>query len=128
MGRHAQPREVAELKGATRHNPQRYRGTPAKNEYPVGDAPEHLPEDARAVWFELSALSLPGVLTGADRLLMEIVSNLVAEYRRDPDNFKVGKHSVLKGHMATMGITPSARQQFTTPDDQHDNPYANLEQ
>ncbi len=128
MARHAQPREVAELKGAHKQNPQRYRGEVVKSSTPLGTAPEYMSEDAKAVWFELEAFSLPGVLTGSDRLVMEIVSNMVAEYRRGPDEFPSSKHSVLKGHIATLGLNPSARQQFTTEKPKTDNPFANLEQ
>lgn len=123
MARHAQPREVAELKGADKKNPQRYRGEVAKTELPLGNAPEYMSEDAKAVWFELETYALPGVLTGSDRLLMEVVSTLVAEFRRDPDGFQSSKHSVLKGHMATLGLSPSARQQFVKPEGSKGNPF-----
>ena len=126
MSRHAQPREVAELKGSHKKNPQRYRGEVIKSEYPLGEAPSHMSEDSKAIWFELETYSLPGVLTGADRLLMEIVSNLVVEYRRDPDEFTAAKHGVLKGHMATLGLNPSDRQKFTTDTGKTDNPFADL--
>jgi len=128
MARHAQPREVAELKGAHKKDPQRYRGKVVKSPYALGDAPARMSEEAKAAWFEISSYALPGVLTGADRLVMEVVSNLVAEYWRDPDEFTAAKHSVLKGHMATLGLNPSDRQKFVQTEDKQDNPYANLEQ
>lgn len=113
MARHAQPRELAELKGAVKHDPQRYKGEAIKSEQPLGTAPEHLSEHAKAVWFEIEAHSLPGVLTGADRFVMEIASTLLAEYRIDPAEFAVGKYTHLVGILARLGLSPSDRQKFT---------------
>jgi hypothetical protein len=112
MARHAQPREVAELKGATRANPQRYRAVPPAVELPLGDAPEHMHESARAVWFELSTYAPKGVLKGADRATLEVLSNLFAEYREDPRAFAVGKYAHLIGCFARLGMTPADRQKL----------------
>jgi hypothetical protein len=126
MPRHRQPREIAELKGAHHKNPQRYRGDVVKSEQPLGNAPGHMSEDAKSVWFELETYSLPGVLTGADRIVMEMLSNLIAECRRDPDAFSSAKHGVVAKHLATLGMTPSARQQFVKDKSSTDNPFADL--
>lgn len=126
MARHAQPREIAELKGATKHDPQRYRGDVVKSDQPLGTAPAHLSEDAKVAWFELEALSLPGVLTGSDRIVMELLSNLIVEYRRDPDEFSAAKHGIVAKHIATLGMTPSARQQFVVDKGKAENPFAAL--
>ena len=71
MARHAQPRQVAELKGADKKNPQRYRLEPPKTALPLGTAPEHMTDAAKAVWFELETYAPNGVLAGADRLMLE---------------------------------------------------------
>jgi len=128
MARHRQPREIAELTGATKANSQRYKGEVIKSELPLGSAPEYMAKDAKAVWLELEGYSLPGVLTGSDRLVMEIMSNLIAEYRRAPQDFPASKHGVLKGHLATMGLNVSALQHFGAEKPGTGNPYDSLDQ
>ena len=81
MARHAQPRELAELKGAIRKDPQRYRNDVPKSDLPVGDPPEDMSDAAKACWFEISAKAIPGVLTYADSNMVELASDLLAEYR-----------------------------------------------
>lgn len=112
MARHKQPAEVAKFKGADRKNPQRYRDEAAKGEGEVGDAPIHLQGPARLAWKELCAQSLKGVLTGSDRIILEVTANLLAEYRANPTEFAVGKYTHLIGNLARLGLTPSDRQKF----------------
>lgn len=123
MARHKQPREVAELKGAHKKDPQRYNGDPPKSAMALGNAPEYMSDDAKAIWFELSTYALPGVLTGADRYIMEVTATLIAEFRRNPDEFAVGKHSVLAGHLARMGLSPADRQKLTPVDKKKGNDF-----
>jgi len=112
MARHAQPREVAELKGATRRNPQRYRKESPKSEQPLGLAPEHLSPGAKALWFEIENLAPRGVLTGADRLTLEILAELLSEWRESPREFAVGKYTHLIGCLARLGMSPADRQKL----------------
>jgi phage terminase small subunit len=128
MARHAQPREVARLKGADKKDPQRYRGEAPKRDMPLGNAPAQLSEDAAACWFELQSLALPGVMTGADRIMFEVASNLMAEYRRDPVEFAVGKYAHLIGLLARFGMSPADRQKLAVEKPKSDNPYADLTQ
>lgn len=112
MARHAQPLEVAKLKGADKKDPQRYRKEVPKSECPLGDAPEHLSDEARDCWREISLCAIEGVLTGADRHVLEVTSNLLAEYRRDPDKFAVGKYTHLLGGFGRLGMSPADRQKI----------------
>lgn len=114
MARHAQPRELAELKGATRKHPERYRKQPPAVEQPIGTAPAHLTDEAKACWFELESLAPTGVLKGADRVALETLSNLLAEYRKNPPEFAVGKYTHLIGMLARLGMTPADRQKLGT--------------
>lgn len=124
MARHSQPRELAELKGLTRHNPQRYRNEPPKHTMPIGQPPEHMSEEAKVVWFELETYVAPGVLTASERLLLEVLSNLVSEYRKDPIQFAVGKYTHLTSYMARLGMSPADRQKLNigTGKDEDDDP------
>ena len=114
MARHAQPREVAAAKGAMRKHPERYRKEPPAVKYAVGDAPEHLSSAAKACWFEVATYAPVGVLKGADRVTLETLSNLLAEYREDPRGFAVGKYTHLIGCLARLGMTPADRQKLGT--------------
>lgn len=114
MARHRQPAEVARLKGSDRKDPQRYRTEAPKSELPLGNAPEHLSGGAQTAWFELSGYALPGVLTGADRFVMEVTASLLAEFRADPTAFTAGRYAQLVGCLARLGLTPADRQKLGT--------------
>ena len=119
MARHAQPNELAKLKGADKVNPGRYRKNIPKSKLPLGNPPDHLSDAAAECWFELSALALPGVLTGADRIVLEVASNYLAAYRtawatpiedgRRVCPFPSNHMAHLRGAMAEMGFSPSSR-------------------
>lgn len=112
MARHPQPREVAELKGATRVHPERYRKQPPEVAHELGEAPAHLSAEAQRCWFEIATYAPVGVLKGADRLSLEVLSNLLAEYRGDPEAFAVGKYTHLVGLLARLGMSPADRQKL----------------
>lgn len=112
MARHAQPREVAELKGLVAHNPQRYTKEPPKCDHELGQAPGHLSAAAQAAWFELATYAPRGVLTGGERLLLEVTANLIAEYREDPRAFAAAKIGHLIGSLARLGMSPADRQKL----------------
>jgi phage terminase small subunit len=123
MARHPQARELAELKGATRVHPERYRKEPPKAELALGNAPDHLSVSARACWFEISTYAPKGVLTGAERIPLEALSNLLAEYREDPREFAVGKYTHLIGLLARFGMTPADRQKLGTEKSKDENAF-----
>lgn len=112
MARIPQPREVAELKGSDRKNPQRYRKQPAKSGYELGLPPDYMEGDAKAVWFELDTYAAAGVLTGGDRLVLEVTATLIAEFRRAPAEFSAAKIGHLVGCLARLGLTPADRQRI----------------
>jgi phage terminase small subunit len=123
LARHAQPREVAELKGATRQNPQRYRKETPKSAQPLGQAPVHLSDSAKGVWFEIESLAPAGVLTGADRFALEILAELLAEWRDSPREFAVGKYTHLIGCLARLGMSPADRQKLGMEKAKEGNPF-----
>ena len=124
MARHKQPRELAELKGAHKHDPQRYKNTPPKNKHGLGDPPAHMEEKAKEIWYELLSHALPGVLTASERFVFEILSNLMAEYRADPKGFATMKYSTMIGCLAKLGLSPTDRQKLgVTKDDKPANEF-----
>lgn len=123
MARHPQPREVAELKGATRQNPQRYRTELPAVTQPLGNAPEHLGDPAKAAWFELSGLAPTGVLKGSDRIMLEMAAVLLVNFRLTPDEFRCSKATLLVGILARLGMSPADRQKLGTEKPPEGNPF-----
>jgi len=109
MSHHAQPIELARLKGEVKKRPGRYKNTVPKSDLPCGEPPKEMSKGAKACWFEISAKAIPGVLTFADTILLELASNLLTEYRGNPVEFQVGKYTHLIGVLARFGMSPSDR-------------------
>lgn len=120
MARHTQAREIAELKGALAKHPERYRNKPPKSIMPIGNAPDHMDEMAKKCWFEIQSLAIPGVLTGSDRIALEMYANLLAEYRENPRKFSAAKMTQMRGINAELGMSPSSRAKLGVKDDKDD--------
>ena len=123
MPRHTQPREVAELKGATRKHPERYRKTPPAVDLPLGNAPDYFTAAQKAVWFELETYAPRGVLTGADRVAMELLSVLLQEFRTNPIEIRVAKIGQMVSCLGRLGMTPADRQKLGTEKPKEENPF-----
>lgn len=123
MPRHTQPREVAELKGATRKHPERYRKTPPAVDMPLGNAPDYFTADQKGVWFELETYAPRGVLTGADRVAMELLSVLLDEFRKNPVDIRVAKIGQMVSCLGRLGMTPADRQKLGTEKPKEENPF-----
>lgn len=81
MARHKQPRELAEAKGATEKDPQRYRGEPPRPKDPLGKPPSYFNNEQRAAWREIKAKAHEGVMFETDSLAVELAAVLIAEMR-----------------------------------------------
>lgn len=124
MPRHPLPRALAELRGTVKANPRRYKKVPPEVQQPLGDAPEHLSATAKAVWFEISTYAPVNVLRGADRIMLEMIANLLAEYRASPEKFAVGKYPSLIGLLGRLGMSPADRQKLgVEKSEEQDNPF-----
>ena len=129
MANHKQPLEVAQVKGALKWNPRRYKDRKAKSRLPLGQPPKRMTDEAKAVWFELETYSLPGVLTGAERTTMELLSNLLAEYHEDPRKFPANKYGPIISFLARLGMTPADRQKVIVKEHEEDEkPHAEFAQ
>lgn len=123
MARHAQPIELAKLKSSDKKNPQRYRKEAPVSEQALGLAPKHLSKSAQAVWFELETYALKGVLTGADRMIMEITCVLVAQFRRTPQAMPSARMGHMIGCLARLGLSPADRQKLGVEKPSEGNPF-----
>lgn len=123
MARHAQPRAVAELKGAAKKHPERYRKEPPKSDLQVGNVPARFTAAQQEAWLELTTYAPTGVLAGADRLTLEVGAQLLAQFRQDGDDFPANKIGHLIGILARLGMSPADRQKLGTEKKEAGNPF-----
>jgi hypothetical protein len=109
MGRPRKPIELHRLSGADKKHPERFRNEVPKSTAPFGKYPSTRTTVPAECWAEISTMCIPGVLTGADRFMVEIAADLLAEYRTDPPGFAVGKYRTLVGLFGRFGMSPSDR-------------------
>jgi hypothetical protein len=102
------PRALAELKGRTRHDPQRYRGFEPES-CEIGPPPQHLTPAVRSVWLEIVGLAPAGVVKAADTLALELLASLVAEFRESPAEFRTSRIACMVGLLGRFGLSPTDR-------------------
>ena len=109
MARQRTPLDIAEATGAIEHNPKRFadRVNAPMPEGPIGDPPNHFEDHQRDIWFEIIALPAKGVLTSADRLLVETLVYLVWQQRTG--EIKPVDRGHLRACLGSMGLTPADR-------------------
>ena len=112
MARTPQPLEIAQIKGSTRRNPQRYRDKVPKSDKELGDAPDFLSKDEKAIWNRIRENSVKGVLTINDELALETLCILQVEFRRQKGKFSAAKMTLLENLKTRFGLNPSARVQM----------------
>ena len=107
------PLEVAKLKGAVKKDPQRYKNKPVKSKYGLGEPPKHMTKEAKLIWHEIAKITPAGVLTASERMLFEIVCDLMAEYRApDSSGFSPAKLTILERMLGKLGMNPIDRQRL----------------
>lgn len=86
-GRPRTPTQILEDKGAYAKDPQRRqtRVNEPKGNGPVGAAPAYFDEAHQLIWDEIVDEAHPGVLTRADRKVLEIAVRLQRKMRLDTD-------------------------------------------
>ena len=119
------PDEVHELTGSWDKNPNRRRPKAAKSEHPLGAPPKYFAPDERACWREIVAMSAAGVLTGADRWLIETACLVMAKQRRR-EEMKGFELSTLTFALSRAGMTPSDRSRIAAEksDSKEENPFS----
>lgn len=108
--------EVINLNGSRKKNPKRYQDR--QNEPGVvgeiGPPPEHLLPDVKKVWNELVDNAAPGVLGSSDRIALEVLANLVAEYRAAPGAFTASMITQMRALLNDFGMTAAGRSKVST--------------
>jgi phage terminase small subunit len=107
MGRPRLPAELHEISGACLDQPGRRRPPSPKSPRPLGDLPPELAPDAAQCWREIAGEAPPGVLTGADRGVVEIAAVLRAKFRRG--EAPPAELGLLLRALCEMGMSPASR-------------------
>ena len=93
---------------------------------PLGGPPAGWQAGAKALWHEMVGCAPDGVLTKADRHLIEVAVRLLAQIRADAD-VKAASVSQFRACLSEMGMTPSARARLSVASSEVGNPFANLD-
>jgi len=83
MARPRKPTETLKLSGAFRKDPQRARPVGPKAKRPLGTPPKYFNKGEAEVWVEIESNVAAGVLTSAERYVVELLARLVARFRAD---------------------------------------------
>jgi len=106
MGRINKPTKLKILKGTYRH----YRENPNEPmpENPLGEPPISLTDVQQEAWHEIAELIPDGVLTEADRIIVEIAARFLSDLRLK-GSLSVGNMGHLMIALGRMGLTPADR-------------------
>ena len=126
MSRPRKPTKILEASGAFKRNPKRKRGSEPEVTTPIGNAPEHMEADQVTAWCEIVVSAPAEVLTGADRLALEIAAVLMAEFREDPREFQAAKLTRLTALLGQFGMTPSERSKLGVGNKPKENAFADF--
>lgn len=127
MARNRKTTAQHEASGSFDHDPKRRaaRANEPVPSGPLGDPPEYFNEVQRAIWHELVLQVPEGVLTIADRMLVEIYCTLVARHRggakdgedrpAPPETLKAAEYNLIISILSRMGLTPADRSRINAP-------------
>jgi hypothetical protein len=82
----------------------------------LGDPPQHLGTEEKRAWLDISESIAPGVATSADMLWVEIVSKLMADFRRGVISSS-GMSALMRG-LSQLGMSPADRSKIVVKKDE----------
>lgn len=109
------PTAVLDAGGAFENHPSRARKHEPDTGRGIGPAPDYMTPEQGQIWDEIVSNCAAGVFQSSDRLMMEALCVLVAEFRADPGGFGGRKYQQLVTFLARCGMTPSDRSRVTVP-------------
>lgn len=113
MPRQQTPLEIAQATGARDHNPGRYeqRENAPVPDGDLGEPPNYFNDTQRDMWREVERTVPPGILTSADRFLVEYFSKLMCRHRslNPADALSPVEQGHLRACLGSMGLTPADR-------------------
>lgn len=109
MPRPRTPTALLEASGQLAHDPKRHahRANEPQPTEPLGKAPNHLCASQKRIWKELAAIAPAGVLTNADRWIVETTVILMTKIRSG--SFTSTDIGQLRTCLASLGLTPADR-------------------
>lgn len=75
----------------------------------LGKAPEWFDDEHVAIWDELQGSIHPDLIGKSDRTTLEILVNLIHEYRQDPTKISSQKINLIVKYQTQLGLSPLAR-------------------
>ena len=93
---------------------------------PLGDPPAGWAGGAKALWHEIVECAPNGVVTKADRHLVEIAVRLLAQIRGDAE-VNAATVTQFRQCLGEMGMTPSGRARLSVVKTKEANPFAALD-
>lgn len=124
MPRPRKPVETLKLSGAFEKNPKRTRARhpgEIKSDKALGEPPDYFADDEATVWAEIQTIVPSDVLTSADRFVVELLSRLVAKFRRD---WLTGAEmSQMTWCCSHLGMTPTDRSKITVRQEKEASPF-----
>lgn len=118
MSRPRKPTKLIALQGGFRKHPERARARAAEPQPngELGDPPACLSKVQQRIWYELAEQVPSGVLTNADRILVELTVRLISKMRSG--RAMASEVSLLQSCLSRMGLTPADRSRVSssTPD------------
>lgn len=109
MPRPRTPTSLLVLNGGLAHDKKRYQNRTAEP-VPAGDlgpAPKHFDKPLKAIWKELVEQVPPGVLTIADRVILELACRLTLKMRTQ--EFTSSNAAQLVSCLSRLAMTPADR-------------------
>ena len=94
---------------------------------PVGPAPDYLDPKEVECWNEIVENCVDGVLTGMDRLSVEVAAKLLADFRYYYATMQSSEKSLLISILGKFGMTPSDRAKISVPKGDDKNPFEGLD-
>lgn len=109
------PTALLAINGGLSKNPSRYadRVNEPQSNGDVGDAPKELSKAKKALWAEIIDLVPDGVLAKSDRLIVELIVELMHDLRTGNSN--VASINTLRMSLASLGMTPADRSRVSAP-------------
>lgn len=113
MARPRKPTAVLKLTGAFKKDPQRKRLHEPKPTGSLGDPPADFDDYLKALWRDLVRMVPAGVLTNADRWLVELACRTMRDVKKG--TALASERNLLLSCLSRMGLTPADRSKIAVP-------------
>ena len=127
MARLRTPTAILKTRGSYQKHPERQRDNEPQPTGPIGKPPDRMPDEEKAIWYELADQVPPGVLTNADRMLFEVACGLLLLYQTQrAKNISGAKLSMLNTILGQFGLSPATRAKITISGQEKKNPWSDI--